>query len=263
MAGLGRSLVFEIINPSASVRLLLDLTATLKADGQNVLPPAAAIGKTRVPFQFVGRGSGRVFSPPFEPRMIDGHAFVALDLGVDGTLYPARPRSALMALFGKDVGQDPRRIVALGRDVSVVSEAEYRATTPPVRLAHLPADLADPSLEYSGLYEDGWMAETVYARLTRPPGDAVLVVKGEMLAGPQSDRSRTLDISVDGRPVAHVSQAPGPFVVRASLGAVGSRVAKVSVRSSGVRALSSADARPASAHLETIGFEPLPPVKKP
>ena len=146
--------------------------------------------------------------------------------------------------------------------MSIVSEAEYRALTPPVQLANLAADLSDPTLEYSGLYEDGWMGESIYARLTHPPGDAVLVVKGAMLPGPQPDGSTTLDVSVDDRPVVHVSRAPGPFVIRVAVGAVGSRVAKVSLRLSGARALSRADPRPASARLETLGFEPLP-VKRP
>ena len=42
-------------------------------------------------------------------------------------------------------------------------------------------------------------------------------------------------VSVDDRPVAHLHQAPGAFAVRAAVGAVGSRVAKMSLRLSGAR----------------------------
>src|SRR5207247_15518 len=43
MAGVGRYLLLEAVGPAPRVRLALELTATLKSDGENLLPPAVAI----------------------------------------------------------------------------------------------------------------------------------------------------------------------------------------------------------------------------
>lgn len=254
MAGIGRYLLFEVINPSPSVRLLLNLSASLKGDGVSALPPAYAIGQTRVPFELAGRGSARVYSPPLVPRVIDGRFYIALDLGVDGTRYPD-VRRGLMALFGRDIPRDPRWIVAVARNISLVSESEYGALTPPVRVAAFPRDLGDPALQYSGLYEDGWVAEDAYARLTRPAGASLLVVRGDLAPDASSGNTLSLEVRVDGEAVARVD-APGRFEVRVPAIESRARPVRVSLHASSARSFSPLDRRPASARLDFLGFEP-------
>lgn len=62
MSGIGRNLLFQVINPSSTARLELAVSATLKGDGKNELPPAAAIGNERLLFPIVGRETAGVFT---------------------------------------------------------------------------------------------------------------------------------------------------------------------------------------------------------
>ena len=93
MAGLGRYLLFQAVNPSPQVCVVLNLSSTLKADGENELPPAMVVGKERERFPLVGRGSAQVFSPPIAPQIINGMPYIALDMGVDGQRIPDRRRA--------------------------------------------------------------------------------------------------------------------------------------------------------------------------
>ena len=74
MAGVGRHLLFQVLNPSETVRVVLELTSSYKSDGVNALPPAYAVGEHRLPVGLVGRGSARFVSPPLRPQMIKGLA---------------------------------------------------------------------------------------------------------------------------------------------------------------------------------------------
>ena len=47
-AGVGRHLLFEVLQPDPQARLVLDFTSSLKADGANLLPPVDVIGAQRL-----------------------------------------------------------------------------------------------------------------------------------------------------------------------------------------------------------------------
>ena len=78
MAGLGRHQLFQVIKSTPGARLKLEVTATLKADGENQLPPAQVIGTERVQVPFMGRGSARVFVEPIAPQEIAGGDYLAI-----------------------------------------------------------------------------------------------------------------------------------------------------------------------------------------
>jgi hypothetical protein len=182
MAGIGRHLLLEIVNPTPRVRVAVHFTRSFAGDGDNRLPPAAVIGTERLPFSLVGRGSARVFSPPVAPQVVGGRPYVALDMGVDGSPFPDRRSVGLMRLYGRDIALDGRRLVAFTRDVSLVSEAEYRARRTLPALRAFPADLANPDVEYSGLYEDRWVSEAASVSLAAGGSPSMLVVRGTVPA---------------------------------------------------------------------------------
>ncbi len=253
MAGAGRYLVFEVINPTPEVRFFLDASASLKADRQNKLPPAEAIGSSRVPLPLVGRGSARVYSPPFRPQVLGGRSYVALDLGVNGTRYPDR-RPALSKLYGSHVSLDPREIVLLARNISLVSETGDARLNPPRQLDQFPQDLSDTGLEYSGLYEDGWVGEEATLRLTRPAGSASFVVRG--IVPPQLNEQQTIAIMIEGEPIARQAlRAGGPFEVLGRVAAGDSGTVEIRLRFSKLWQPSSGDTRPVAALLQLVGFE--------
>jgi hypothetical protein len=258
MAGIGRYALFEVVGPSPAVRFEVSLTATLKGDGCNRLPTSAvAIGASRVTLPFVGRGSARIFSPPLAPQRIAGRSYVAIDLGSDGQLLPDR-RTSLMRSYGTDVSLDRRRLTAFARDISLVAAEAYGRLAPPSRLARFPDDLANGDLEYSGLYEDGWVGEAAFLRLAQPRNEAALVVRGTVPRIRDRDFSTEVRVLVDEREVAHRLLAPGEFEIRATPGA-GRAVRRIDLRFTRVQSLPAPDGRPVAALLKGIGFAPPAP----
>lgn len=283
MAGVGRHLLFQVLNPTDTVRIVLDLTSSHRADGENALPESAhAVGAGRKPMGLLGRGSARVVSPPLRPQVIGGLSYVALDLGEDGKQFPT-PRTGLMNLYGTDVSTDRRKLVGFVRDVSVISEEQYRAMALPTRLEHFGCkwyqlaahDLRKPDVEYSGLYEDGWVAEHAYARLAEPGEACQIVARG--VGGPQADPAtqRWGELLVDGVVAARSRVVPGLYfeltapmpppvtptgTARAAAPEAGStgRPRCVELRFSQVERLQAPDNRPVAARMEYIGFKPLP-----
>src|SRR5947207_434744 len=79
-------------------------------------PPVWVAGDEQVSLDVLGHGAARVMSPAFSPRIVDGVAYLLIDLGTDAKLYD-RPRSGLMRLYGSDVPFDVRKMVAYVRQI--------------------------------------------------------------------------------------------------------------------------------------------------
>jgi hypothetical protein len=274
MAGVGPYVLFEVLNPDESFRLCMEFSATMKADRENRLPPATAVGDSREPFPLVGRGAARVFSPLIRPQKVGDRWFVGIDMGALGVTFPSE-RPYLQGLYGKRVTLDRRRLVGFARDISAVTEAEYRKLAPPSAIATwagADSDLRHPDLEYSGFYEDGWMAEAAFVHLTAPAGNARLQMKGLVPGGPGFEGFATsLTLLVDGRPtpytvvqnnIARAGDGPIPsglFDLYADLPPGPSGVRRIELKSSDSRRLAAPDFRPAGIQFTYIGLSAAPP----
>lgn len=269
MAGVGPYLLLEVLNPNEQVRLCLDLSCTLKADGENKLPRAMVVGEARAPFGFVGRGAGRVFSPPVRPQRINGRYYVGVDMGEPGKPFKT-PRSRLSAAYGTDVSLDRRRLVGFARDVSLVGEEAYANLKPPSAVRKwkdADSDLRHPDLEYAGVYEDGWMAERGFLALGQPAGHTKLVVRGLVPGIGSPGFTTRLTVRVDGVPVALAGTSagsplrpdgrftPGAFEVSADVPATAAGRRRVELEWSDVQRLPGDDGRPAAAQLTVVAFE--------
>lgn len=254
MSAIGRYFVFQAINPSASARLVLNMTDTTRNDSENRLSPAAALGATRQAFPIVGRGSARVFSPIINPQIINNQPYFGLDMGQDGTTFPFN-RTGLMNLYSKDVALDIRQMVGFGRDISLVSDEQYQKMAAPEQVSNFPADLANPNLEYSGVYEDGWVSEAAFFGLNRPAGPAALIVRGTI---PQIDSpgfKTEITVLVDGQEVARRPLGLGDFELKLTVPAQVGRH-RVDLRFSYFQHLPGNDKRPVGALLRLVGFVP-------
>ena len=285
VAACGRHLLFEVVNPTPGARLQLSLSTTLKADGESRLPPAAAIGDGRWAFPLVGRGSARVFSPPLTPQVILGPSYLGVDMCAPATGF-TYGRAGLMNLYGKERLIDARRLVAFGRDISLVSASEYAALQPPARVERFPHDLDNPNLEYSGVYEDGWASENCFfclkgcnseaSRERQRPEDsepedsepedsgrsrsrlAIAVVRGTVPRIDDPAFVTELVVLVDGHEVARRSLGLGDFAVRAPA-PPGKERQRVELRFSHFQRLPGGDSRPVACLLKHVGLESDPP----
>jgi hypothetical protein len=262
MAGCGRQLLFEILKPAPQVRVRLDLTASYKGDAANCLPAASVIGAKRVALPLTGRGAARVLSAPLAPQWIAGHAFLALDCGALARTFPEKKRQGLMALYGSQFGGDIRRLVAFVRDISLVTEEEYAALRPPAQLEHFPQDLLHPDLEYAGLYEDGWLSEASWFRLTRPEGATKLLIRSTVPALNDPGFKTEATVLLDGKEVDRRELGLARFEIEVPVPA-GMGQARVELRFSRWQQLPQGDGRPVAALLSFVGFAGEPPTAVP
>ncbi|MHB8532599.1 MAG: hypothetical protein ACYDC2_07750 [Solirubrobacteraceae bacterium] len=249
MVGFGRYALFRVLGPTRGERLSVELTNTLTHDGSNLLPPAAAVGASRTPLPLVGRGSARVFSAPVEPQMIGGSPYVLIDMGVEGRL-PTVSRPGLQDLYGRSVPTDPRFLTTYVRDISLLGASAYQNLKAPQAIARFPRDLGDPGLEYSGIYEDGWVGSDSFVRLSAGPSGR-LVVRGMIPAG----AGNRLEVLVNGRRMAAASARPGLLNLQVELPRSAAD-RRVELRFGTTIRLAAPDFRPAAAHLSFIGVVP-------
>jgi hypothetical protein len=249
MAGFGRYALFRVLGPTTGMRLELDFTTTLNADASNRIPPVGVVGVSRVALPVVGNGSARVFSAPLQPQMIAGQPYVLLNMETPSR-EPPTPRSGVQALYGRSIPLDIRFLTSYVRDVSLISAQQYQELQPPSSISRFPSDLANPNLQYSGLYEDGWMGADAYAVLAGG-GPAELVLKAEV----PEHAGKHLTVLVNGRPVLSMAIAPGALDLGVPLPAsAASR--RVELRFAATIHLAAPDLRPAAAHLSYLGLTP-------
>jgi hypothetical protein len=224
------------------------MTKTLQHDGVNKLPPARIVGANSVRLPLIGRGSARVFSPLVRPRIIGGQPYLLLDMGVSGTrVLSSRP--GLEGLYGRSVPLDPRFLTSYVRDVSLVSGSRFGDLRAPTAIASFPDGLADPNLEYSGIYEDGWLSEDSYV-VFAGGGPATLVMRADVL--PRLGGQHLVAL-VNGRPVYSKEVAPGALDLRVPLPASHAR-RRIELRWAGATQLRAPDLRPATALAHFIGL---------
>ena len=254
MVSLGRDTLFRVLNPSPQVRMVLEYTASLKGDKDNRILTGSVIGESRVTLACQGRGSARLFSPPIRPQRIAGGEYVGLDMGTWGSFFPQR-RSKIMSLYGREVLTDPRCIVGFARDISMISEEEYAALHPPRSLQRFPGDLKNKDMEYSGVYEDGWIAESSEVVLEQPvsPSPLVVSVRVPILRGkPAASFARVL---LDGHELGNKVTTGGMVAFRFDVQGSGKR--RIELQFDRAAHLPEPDSRPVSAQVLYIGFEPV------
>jgi hypothetical protein len=208
-SSLGRHFLFAAVNPTPIPRIMMELSATVVKQFGSVLP-TPTVQETNL--EFVGRGSGRIYSKRIEPTIIDNIPYLSIDIGRDGKQFPSHT-TGLMLLYGRDIPRDQRRVTAFGRDISLISEDQYQALKSPESLNKFPSDLADKNLEYSGIYEDGWISERAFFMLTKNRSDQRLIIKGMVPQVTVPGFNSLLHISVDGQEVSAQKIGLGNFAI--------------------------------------------------
>ncbi|MBI5689435.1 MAG: hypothetical protein HZC55_05005 [Verrucomicrobia bacterium] len=179
ITGMGRFLLLRVERPDTEFYLRLCASKTFMGEGHTGWSPGSRIlGATDVPLAFPGNGAVNRIVGPIRPVVRDGAAYIAIDFNETPTQFLPR-RSGLQALYNTKVPLDSRKLVAYGRDISALSAAEVAALERPARLQRFPQDLVFArGLEYSGIYEDGWLSPESEFVLAGAPASGIVRVRG-------------------------------------------------------------------------------------
>jgi len=249
-SALGRRLVLGATNPTKNSRIVMELSDTvLKQVGCKL--PNPTMGNSKV--SFVGRGSARVVSDPIVFTSTIAGPILSIDMGRDGEQFPNR-YSGLMNLYGRYVTQDQRRITTFARDISLISDDQYQSLTPPVELKSFPADLANKNLEYSGIYEDGWISETSYFVLTEESSSKFVEVSGFVPNIGDLQFNTVLKLSIGGMEIASEKLGVGVFELKVPIKESKGKQ-RIDIAFSKYQQLPGDDARIIGGKLNFIGFK--------
>jgi hypothetical protein len=211
--GTGQYNVFHIINPSPDLRVMVDFSRTSLGAGRTLLPKqAVVVGDEDYHLPFVGSGSARVITPIIKPEYYEGQAYITIDFG-DIAHVIVKKKTGLMRWYGVNYALDDRRLVGFTRDISVLTDEQYRAVPRPTKISRFPEDLLNnKGLEYSGVYEDGWTGRDAFFKLGASHTGQVLYFKGYIPDIPRFEKEGVdATISINDKPTEVVNLKAGKF----------------------------------------------------
>ena len=257
--GTGRFTLFRIINPSNNLRMIIDFSRTSLGRKREKLPDQAILaGERDYKLPFVGYGSARIVSPIFKPEYYEKEAFVTLDFN-DLAQPIEKEKTGLMRLYGLKYNLDDRRLVGFTRDISVITDEEYQALPRPTKISQFPADLYRyKGLEYSGLYEDGWMANDAYLKLGPSHPGQVLRFKGFVPDTPKFKANGVdVTISINEKPTEIVNLKVGEFTLTRLIKEP-ANITSISLHFSSAEPYGKDDPRAMSAFVEELAIDDIP-----
>jgi hypothetical protein len=252
MSATGRYLLFEIIHPKRA-RLEFWFTRSYNLRDQSLPDYITIYGAGSQRVRLGGSGSTRIVSQPLAPAVLNGHYYIAIDFRKAALPTAILPTSGLALLYNADLIKDRQLEVGYARDISVISDATFSAGTTPQVLSTFPADLQPCCLQYSGVYEDGWVSKDSWFELRSDRNSDALVVEGSVPAGVAVDTAR---VDLDGQERWKQPLVPGTFSFTIPVSShlrPGNH--RIELHFSNSRILGSGDARSASALLEKVGFQ--------
>jgi len=256
ISGIGRFFLFQVEHPSPTFYLRIAASKTyMSPEHKGWSAAAVAQGATDVPLGFRGEGAVNRIVGPLTPVWRNGAAYVALDFAEQPAPFPIH-RSGLAAIYHNWIPMDYRRLVAFARDISALSPEERDALQRPRRVAAFPADLAGATgLEFSGIYEDGWVSPDADLGLGVSSAGESLRIKGMIPDLPGQRPGQTLTASVNGGTSWTFPAAPGPFDWLLPIAQPGAHTDLI-LHFSGNGVLPNRDQRPVGAKLELIEIAP-------
>ena len=235
-----RHLLFEVLRPTEEMFVRIQLTRTYRGEGRTALPEKAVIlGDGEWPVGFTGNGTACVVVGPVRPRMSFGRALLALDLGEQASQLP--------------VG-DTRPLGGWIRDVSALTPGRRGALAPPASISQFPRDLLDnPGLEYSGIFEDGWIGRDSWVTLRLPEGDRMaLQLKLQIPGIGKLAAGNRVRVKLDGAERLARTLPAGEFETLVELPRPASDRVRVEISWDHTENLPKRDARPVAARVDTL-----------
>jgi hypothetical protein len=257
MSSIGRFHLYEVLGSMQGSRMLLSLTASMNKQDDFLLPTVRIEGANSMSLPLVGRGSARVASTPVSPRKIGNSDYIGIDFGRAGSFFE-QDRSGPMGMFGNNIKLDIRKTVAFARDISYISPEQYTAFKRPVAVRTFPDVLGNPGLEYSGIFEDGWISDVAYVIIKSPleGQQGSLYLSGQIPDIGDASFSTNLTIRVNNQVVYKGLHTQGDIKISIPIAEFfsDSENVKIQVESSALQRLPGGDSRPVSLLLKELGF---------
>jgi hypothetical protein len=249
-SALGRHIVFRTTSQEVNPRIVMELSSTIMRQFGSALPNALVQG---MPVGFVGRGSARVFFPFNNFTYFDGSKYLAIDMARTPSLMLEQYKKGLLGAYGRGIALDKRLLTTFGRDISLISDKAYQALVPPSKISDFPLDLTNKALEYSGIYEDGWLSEQAFFVLSAQPASRYLVIKGGVPQTQDPNFSSTLKVSIGGKEIMQRKIGVGNFEVKVPVRNLQGRQ-RVDMAFTDYQPLPGGDGRIVGGGVEFIGF---------
>ena len=269
ITGLGRFLLIRVEQPSEEIYLRVAVSKTfMGADHTSWTPPRSRVlsaeeaprilAQKDVPLGFVGNGAVNRILGPIRPIWQNGAAYIAIDFAETPVPFPYK-RHGLQSLYNTNVPLDSRLLVTYGRDISALTGAEVAALPRPARLSRFPADIVVArGLEFSGIFEDGWLSPQSEFVLAGASAGAAVRLRGYVPELPGMPLGRgTFKVNLNGRDF-ELPAATGTFdwLLPVSGATTATRVA---ITPSSTAELPNGDRRPVGAKLDLLEVLPALP----
>lgn len=257
MSSVGRYHLYEVLGSKQESRMLLSLSASMNRHDDFVLPAVNVLGSKIVSLPLVGRGSARVASSPISPCRSGYSDYMGIDFGREGSFLEPE-RTGAMRWFGNNIKLDIRKTVAFARDISYITPEQYALLKRPQALQNFPSALEDPGLEYSGIFEDGWISDVAYVVLRAPleGQQRVLNLTGQIPDIGGAPFSTNLTISINDQVVYKGLHTKGGLRISVPITGIvdDGASAKVQIESSALQRLPHGDGRPVSLLISDMEF---------
>jgi hypothetical protein len=256
MQGIGKDLLFEVVNPSESPVLIFAGTNTVIQQYLREFLPTYVYSKELKKLPLVGRGSMRVEMPLRNLLRVNGRSYFQIHVGTNLSKFPSTD-SLISKIYGQNIQIDNRKLSLFLTNISVLDQSQLEKIAAPSAVSTFPNDLKETQLVYSGVYEDGWIGSNSYFDLS-DESSKMLVVEGAvpiLKVNPGFKTSVTLRI--DGKKLITKDLKGGNFSVSVPWfgEAKGRNKKRVSIQFSEEQKLPAPDGRLVSAQVSFIGFK--------
>ena len=255
MQALGRRLVAQVVSPTNGAHLIFSLSSTLLPQHDRKLPAVALNRDTGLKLPIVGRGSARIEVKNFTTEEVNGRDYLQFLFLHEPKLFP-QTGNRITQLYGKDIPIDTRFISTFGKNISLVTRESFNQKKAPSFIGNVSEALRKDNLFYSGVYEDGWVAEDSYFVLDSR-NSRKLLVEGTIPYVGNSNFKTFVSVYLNDRLLTSRKIGVGNFSLDLDLGGVqispNSRE-RVTLGFSSTQRLGGTDGRPVSALITQIGF---------
>ena len=173
-----------------------------------------------------------------------------IKIPIDPSSLKGRQRIALSFSKSQTLPEGDGRIT--GGRVSFIGFTEMRA---PESLQNFPSDLANKTLEYAGIYSDGWISDHSFFYLEPKPDARYFVARLKVPKLKDLSFKTTVDISIGGKPVGSQELGFGENEIKIPIDPSFLKGRqRVDLSFSRVQQLSAADTRLSPARVRFIGF---------